>query len=70
MVCGFFRGQAFYVAMLKGARSVRGREFVMTVSSRSRLGGAEVDMLVEVAEDLGVRSIGIAGAREAVRYAL
>ena len=68
MVCGFSVDKP-YVAMLKELAPYV-EEFVMTVSSQSRLGGAEVDMLVEVAEDLGVRSIGIAGAREAVRYAL
>ncbi len=68
MVCGFSVDKP-YVAMLKEL-VLYVEEFVMTVSSQSRLGGAEVDMLVEVAEDLGVESIGISGAREAVRYAL
>ncbi len=68
MVCGFSVDKP-YVAMLKEL-SPYVEEFVITTSSQSRLGGVEVDMLVEVAEDLGVKSVGIAGAREAVRYAL
>ena len=68
MVCGFSLDKP-YKKMIKELGPYA-EEMIMTTASQSRVGGVDIQELVNSTESFGIKCIGIIKAGEAVKYAL